>query len=209
MSILYDEAQQAIAEGARRVLDARGPTRRGCSPCSKRTGEWDESVLDTAREQGWTALAMPEALRRAWSRSDRTGAGRAGGGRSDRRGAVPDDELASLTVAAGERGRGGGRRAGCHGSLGRGDRRGGLRRGRGPLPDVPGSALCRWSADRREARRHRRPRGGLRGGLGGGRWRSRRWCWSSLPASRGGRLTVSTTAGFSPTLTSPPLRRRC
>ncbi len=60
MSILYDEGQQAIAREARRVLDARVDKARLLS-LLERTGEFDQSFWKTAIEQGWTALALPEA----------------------------------------------------------------------------------------------------------------------------------------------------
>jgi acyl-CoA dehydrogenase len=59
MSILYDEGQQAIATESRRVLDARTSKERLLA-LLERTGEHDAAFWDTAVEQGWTALAIPE-----------------------------------------------------------------------------------------------------------------------------------------------------
>ena len=60
MSILYDEGQQAIATESRRVLDARMDKVRLLS-LLEQLGEIDQPFWHTAVEQGWTALAMPEA----------------------------------------------------------------------------------------------------------------------------------------------------
>ena len=60
MSILYDEAQQAIANECRRVLDARTDKARLIGLLEE-TGQFDEAFWKTAVEQGWTALALPEA----------------------------------------------------------------------------------------------------------------------------------------------------
>ncbi|MDE2435391.1 MAG: acyl-CoA dehydrogenase family protein [Sphingomonadales bacterium] len=59
MSILYDEGQQAIATESRRVLDARMSKDRLLG-LLERVGEHDKPFWDTAVEQGWTALAIPE-----------------------------------------------------------------------------------------------------------------------------------------------------
>jgi len=59
MSILYDEGQQAIATESRRVLDARMDKARLLA-LLERVGEHDAPFWDTAVEQGWTALAIPE-----------------------------------------------------------------------------------------------------------------------------------------------------
>lgn len=59
MSILYDEGQQAIATESRRVLDARTSKERLLALLEKE-GEHDETFWNTAVEQGWTALAIPE-----------------------------------------------------------------------------------------------------------------------------------------------------
>lgn len=59
MSMLYDEGQQAIATESRRVLDARMAKERLLALLEK-VGECDQPFWDTAVEQGWTALAIPE-----------------------------------------------------------------------------------------------------------------------------------------------------
>src|ERR1700756_4760589 len=59
MSILYDEEQQAVGREARRVLDARADKMRLLA-LLERTGEYDQPFWNTAIEQGWTALAIPE-----------------------------------------------------------------------------------------------------------------------------------------------------
>lgn len=59
MSILYDEAQQAIANESRRVLEARVRKER-LLKLLERVGEHDAPFWDTAVEQGWTALAVPQ-----------------------------------------------------------------------------------------------------------------------------------------------------
>jgi len=59
MSILYDEGQQAIASESRRVLDARTAKDR-LLKLLEAQGEWDQPFWDTAIEQGWTALTIPE-----------------------------------------------------------------------------------------------------------------------------------------------------
>jgi acyl-CoA dehydrogenase len=59
MSIVYDEQQQAIASESRRILAARADKGRLLS-LLERTGEYDAVFWNTAVEQGWTALALPE-----------------------------------------------------------------------------------------------------------------------------------------------------
>ncbi len=59
MSILYDEGQQAIATESRRVLDARTDKAR-LLKLLEQQGQIDQPFWDTAIEQGWTALAIPE-----------------------------------------------------------------------------------------------------------------------------------------------------
>ncbi|MBN8501914.1 MAG: acyl-CoA/acyl-ACP dehydrogenase [Sphingomonadales bacterium] len=59
MSILYDEGQQAIATESRRVLDARMDKSR-LLQLLEQVGAHDQPFWDTAVEQGWTALAIPE-----------------------------------------------------------------------------------------------------------------------------------------------------
>ncbi len=61
MSMLYDEGQQAIATESRRVLDARMDKGR-LLKLLEQTGQADTPFWDTAVEQGWTALAIPEAF---------------------------------------------------------------------------------------------------------------------------------------------------
>jgi len=60
MSIIYDAGQQAIAGESRRILDARMEVPRLLG-LLERTGEFDRAFWSTAVEQGWTALAIPEA----------------------------------------------------------------------------------------------------------------------------------------------------
>jgi len=59
MSIIYDEAQLAIANESRRILDARMDVPRLLG-LLERTGEFDRTFWSVAVEQGWTALAIPE-----------------------------------------------------------------------------------------------------------------------------------------------------
>ncbi|MBS0482721.1 MAG: acyl-CoA/acyl-ACP dehydrogenase [Proteobacteria bacterium] len=61
MSMLYDEGQQAIATESRRVLDARMAKERLLALLDQ-VGVIDRPFWDTAVEQGWTALAIPEAF---------------------------------------------------------------------------------------------------------------------------------------------------
>ena len=61
MSILYDEGQTAIGTESRRVLDARVDKNRLLA-LIEQTGEYDRPYWETAVEQGWTALALPEAF---------------------------------------------------------------------------------------------------------------------------------------------------
>ncbi|MET0380413.1 MAG: acyl-CoA dehydrogenase family protein [Methyloceanibacter sp.] len=60
MSILYDEGQQAIASESRRVLEAR-VAKEELLPLLETSGKYHEIFWNTAKEQGWTALALPEA----------------------------------------------------------------------------------------------------------------------------------------------------
>ena len=60
MTILYDEGQQAIATESRRVLEARTST-DALLPLLESVGDYHRPFWDTAKEQGWTALALPEA----------------------------------------------------------------------------------------------------------------------------------------------------
>ncbi|MBV1917323.1 MAG: acyl-CoA/acyl-ACP dehydrogenase [Sphingomonadaceae bacterium] len=59
MSILYDEAQEAIAKESRRVLDAQFDKDKLLGLLDG-TGRFDEAFWKTAVEQGWTGLAVPE-----------------------------------------------------------------------------------------------------------------------------------------------------
>lgn len=59
MSILYDEAQQSIANESRRVLEAR-VSKDALLPLLESTGQYHKAFWNTAKEQGWTALALPE-----------------------------------------------------------------------------------------------------------------------------------------------------
>ena len=60
MSLLYDEGQLAIAEESRRVLEARIEFAHCCRCWSSRANIM-RPFWETAKEQGWTALALPEA----------------------------------------------------------------------------------------------------------------------------------------------------
>ena len=59
MSILYDEGQQAIASESRKVVEARSDKARALALLEK-VGAYDTAFWDTAIEQGWTGLAIPE-----------------------------------------------------------------------------------------------------------------------------------------------------
>jgi acyl-CoA dehydrogenase len=59
MSLLYDEGQQAIATESRRVLEARVET-ADLLPLLEQRGEYHQVFWQTAKEQGWTGLALPE-----------------------------------------------------------------------------------------------------------------------------------------------------
>jgi acyl-CoA dehydrogenase len=60
MSLLYDEGQLAIASESRRVLEARVQPEH-LLPLLEKQGEYHAAFWDTAKEQGWTALTLPEA----------------------------------------------------------------------------------------------------------------------------------------------------
>jgi len=60
MSILYDEGQQAIATESRRALEAR-VSKDDLLPLLQTSGKYHDGFWATAKEQGWTALALPEA----------------------------------------------------------------------------------------------------------------------------------------------------
>ena len=59
MSILYDEGQEAIAAEAGRVCMARSDKTRLLG-LIEQTGAYDDTFWQTAIEQGWTGLAIPE-----------------------------------------------------------------------------------------------------------------------------------------------------
>ncbi|MEZ5742630.1 MAG: acyl-CoA dehydrogenase family protein [Sphingomonadaceae bacterium] len=59
MSILYDEAQEAIASETRRVLDA-GYDKARLLGLLRAQGEHDDAFWQVAREQGWCGIAIPE-----------------------------------------------------------------------------------------------------------------------------------------------------
>lgn len=60
MSILYDEGQEAIAIESRRALEAR-VSKDELLPLLEQSGKYHEGFWTTAKEQGWTALALPGA----------------------------------------------------------------------------------------------------------------------------------------------------
>ncbi|WP_428629042.1 acyl-CoA dehydrogenase family protein [Sphingopyxis sp.] len=60
MTILYDEGQQAIATESRRVLEAR-IGKDALLPLLESVGDYHHPFWETAKEQGWTALALPES----------------------------------------------------------------------------------------------------------------------------------------------------
>lgn len=60
MSLLYDEGQLAIAIESRRVLEARTRSESLLSLLETQ-GAFHDVYWETAKEQGWTALALPEA----------------------------------------------------------------------------------------------------------------------------------------------------
>jgi acyl-CoA dehydrogenase len=59
VSVLLSEEQDAIATEAARVLQARSDPARLLA-LLERTGEWDRQAWDTAIEQGWGAIGIPE-----------------------------------------------------------------------------------------------------------------------------------------------------
>lgn len=61
MSLLYDEGQLAIASESRRVLEARISV-EALLPLLEMQGAFHEAYWETAKEQGWTALALPESF---------------------------------------------------------------------------------------------------------------------------------------------------
>jgi acyl-CoA dehydrogenase len=60
MSLLYDDGQLAIATESRRVLEARVAP-EALLPLLEQSGQYHTPYWDMAKEQGWTALALPEA----------------------------------------------------------------------------------------------------------------------------------------------------
>lgn len=59
MSVLLNDDQRAVAEESRRVLEARMSDERQLAYLEQ-VGAYDEAFWTTAKEQGWTALALPE-----------------------------------------------------------------------------------------------------------------------------------------------------
>lgn len=59
MSILYDEGQEAIATESRRALEAR-MNKDDLLPLLQSSGKYHDGFWAMAKEQGWTALALPE-----------------------------------------------------------------------------------------------------------------------------------------------------
>jgi acyl-CoA dehydrogenase len=60
MPLFYDEGQQAIAAESRRIVEARMSVER-LLPLLEREGAFDMPFWAMAKEQGWTALAIPES----------------------------------------------------------------------------------------------------------------------------------------------------
>ena len=60
MSFLLDEGQQAIATESRRIVDARFDQSAALRLLEDH-GAYDEAWWAMAREQGWPAIAVPEA----------------------------------------------------------------------------------------------------------------------------------------------------
>jgi acyl-CoA dehydrogenase len=60
MSLLYDEGQQAIASESRRVVEARVLPEKLLLLLEKQ-GDFDTAFWDSAKEQGWTGIAIPES----------------------------------------------------------------------------------------------------------------------------------------------------
>ena len=59
MSLLYDDAQLAIAQEARRALEAQSRTETLLA-LLEQTGSYDTGYWMLAKEQGWTAATLPE-----------------------------------------------------------------------------------------------------------------------------------------------------
>jgi len=60
MSLLYDEGQTAIGEESRRVLDAKAKPER-LLQLLEEVGTFDEVYWNLCKEQGWTAITLPES----------------------------------------------------------------------------------------------------------------------------------------------------
>ncbi|HMP57520.1 MAG TPA: acyl-CoA dehydrogenase family protein, partial [Novosphingobium sp.] len=60
MSLIHDDGQLAMASEARRVLEARVGV-AGLLPLLEQSGQFHLPFWQTAREQGWCAMAVPEA----------------------------------------------------------------------------------------------------------------------------------------------------
>ena len=60
MALLYDDAQRAIQREAQRIV-AETTDKSVLLGMLEQPGRYDEALWHIAREQGWTALAMPEA----------------------------------------------------------------------------------------------------------------------------------------------------
>lgn len=61
MSLVYTEEQLAIASESRRALEAR-MTLAGQLPLLTAPGDYDPDFWQLAREQGWTALTLPDSV---------------------------------------------------------------------------------------------------------------------------------------------------
>lgn len=61
MSLIHDEGQVAMATEARRVLEARVDA-AALLPLLEASGQYHQPFWQTAREQGWCAMAVPEAF---------------------------------------------------------------------------------------------------------------------------------------------------
>lgn len=61
MSILLDDGQQAIATESRRIVDAREDKAKSLALLES-AGEYDSAYWDMCKEQGWTAVALPESV---------------------------------------------------------------------------------------------------------------------------------------------------
>ncbi|MFZ4688013.1 MAG: acyl-CoA dehydrogenase family protein [Polymorphobacter sp.] len=61
MSLLYDDGQIAIATETRRIVDAR-ETVATLLALLEQTGAYDQGFWAMCRDQGWTAMTLPEAV---------------------------------------------------------------------------------------------------------------------------------------------------